>query len=97
VSVVLMLRSPVGSASGQELCEQLSIPARTLKRWRTWWREGFTATPFWQAMRARFMPPLVIERLPQSLLERFGGDAMADRLTQALRWIAPLSTRMPIR
>jgi hypothetical protein len=30
-------------------------------------------------------------------LERFDGDAMRDRLTQALRWISPLSTRMPIR
>jgi hypothetical protein len=97
VSVVLMLRSPPGSASGKELREEFSIPACTLKRWRTWWRESFPATPFWQAMRARFMPPLAIERMPQSLLERFAGEAMADRLTQALRWIAPLSRRMPIR
>jgi hypothetical protein len=97
VAVVLMLRSPVGSTSGQQLCDQLSIPARTLKRWRTWWQEGFPATPFWQAMRARFMPPLAIERLPESLWERFGGDSMADRLLRALRWVAPLSTRMPVR
>jgi hypothetical protein len=97
VAVVLMLRSPPGSASGQELCDLLSIPARTLKRWRTWWREDFPATPFWQSMRARFIPPLAIEQLPQCLLVRFDGDAMTDRLTHALRWIAPLSTRMPIR
>jgi len=97
VSVVLMLRSPPGSASGQELRDEVSIPARTLKRWRTWWREDFPSTPFWQSMRARFMPPLATERLPQSFLERFDGDAITDRLTQALRWIAPLSTRMPIR
>jgi hypothetical protein len=35
----------------------------------------------------------MIEWLPQSALERFEGDTMIERLTQALRWIAPLSTR----
>ena len=94
LAVVLMLRSPAGSASGRQLCDQFTIPARTLKRWRTWWRQDFPSTPFWQSMRARFIPPLAIERLPQSALERFDGEATTDRLTQALRWIAPLSTRL---
>ena len=97
VSVALMLRSPPGSTSGKELREEFSIPARTLKRWRTWWRQDFPSTPFWHSMRTRLMPPLDIERLPQSLWERFDGDTLSERLTQALRWIAPLSTRMPIR
>jgi len=97
LAVVLMLRSPPGSASGQELCTLFSIPARTLKRWRTWWRDDFPATPFWQSMRERFIPPLVIERLPQTLLERFDTDTMTDRLTQALRFIAPLSTRAMVK
>jgi len=97
LTVVLMLRSPPGSGSGQELCDLLSIPARTLKRWREWWRQDFPSTRFWRAMRERFMPPVVIDGLPQSLLSRFASASMSDRLTQALRWIAPLSTRMPIR
>ncbi len=97
VSVVLMLRSPPGSASGQELCDLLSIPARTLKRWRTWWREVFPTTPFWQSMRERFIPPVATDRLPASVLEHFKSESISDRLTLALRWIAPLSTRMPIR
>jgi hypothetical protein len=97
LAVVLMLRSPAGSASGRQLCDQFTIPARTLKRWRTWWRQDFPSTPFWRSMRARFMPPVVTEQLPQSLLERFEVGAMADRLVLALRLIAPLSTRMPIR
>jgi hypothetical protein len=96
VAVVLMLRSPPGSGSGQELCHLLSIPARTLKRWRTWWREDLPTTGFWRAMRERFMPPVVIDGLPQSLLSRFESESMSDRLAQALRWIAPLSRRMPI-
>jgi hypothetical protein len=97
VAVVLMLRSPPGSGSGQALCQLLSIAARTLKRWRTWWREDFIATPFWRSMRARFMPPVVVNALPQSLLNRFESESMSDQLTHALRWISPLSTRMPIR
>jgi hypothetical protein len=97
LAVVLMLRSPAGNSSGQELCDQFSIPARTLKRWRSWWREDFPSTRFWQSMRERFIPPLAIERLPQTLWERFDAEAMTDRLTHALRLIAPLSARMPIR
>jgi hypothetical protein len=97
LSVVLMLRSPAGSASGRELCDQFGIPARTLKRWRTWWRQDFPSTPFWRSMCTWFMPPVLTEQLPLSLLERFKGEAMSDRLMQALRFIAPLSTRMPIR
>jgi hypothetical protein len=97
LALMLMLRSPPGNGFGQELCDQFSIPARTLKRWRTWWREVFPSTRFWQSMRERFMPPVVIDGLPQSLVSRFASESMSDRLTQALRWIAPLSTRMPIR
>jgi hypothetical protein len=93
LAVVLMLSSPPGSASSQALCELLSIPARTLQRWRRWWREDFPCTPFWRSMRERFMPPVVIERLPLSLRERFDGCEMAGRLTQMLRFIAPLTTR----
>lgn len=93
LAVALMLVSPPGGSPGRELCELLSIPARTLKRWRTWWREDFPCTRFWQSVRERFMPPVVPERLPQSLLERFDAGPMADRLMQSLRFIAPLSTR----
>jgi hypothetical protein len=97
LAVVLMLRSPPGNGFGRELCDLFSIPARTLKRWRTWWRQEFPSTPFWRSMRERFMPPVVIDGLPQSLVSRFEGESMADRLTQIVRWIAPLSTRMPIK
>jgi hypothetical protein len=93
LAVVLMLDSPPGGSSGQALCDLLSIPARTLKRWRTWWRVEFALTPFWQSVRERFMPPVTITQLPPSLLERFDAGTLADRLAQLLRFIAPLSTR----
>lgn len=94
LAVVLMLCSPPGGSSGRALCQRLRIPARTLQRWRTWWREEFPLTPFWQSMRERFLPPVVAERLPHSLLERFEAGEMADRVAQLLRFIAPLSTHV---
>jgi hypothetical protein len=93
LAVVLMLLSPPGSSSGQGLCDLLSIPARTLQRWRTWWRVDFPSTPFWQSVRERFMPPVTITQLPLSLLERFYAGELGDRLALVLRFIAPLSTR----
>jgi hypothetical protein len=93
LAVVLMLTSPAGSSSARTLCDLLGITARTLQRWRTWWRVDFVLTPLWQSVRERFMPPVVIERLPPSLLERFDAGEMSDRLAQVLRFIAPLSTR----
>ncbi len=53
----------------------------------------FALTPFWQSVRERFMPPVVAERLPSNLLERFDAGEMTDRLALALRFIAPLTTR----
>ena len=93
LAVVLMLVSPPGSASDRALREQLRIAAVTLKRWRAWWRETFPSTSFWQSMCERFMPLVAIAQLPQSLLERFETSTMTGRLTQALRFIAPLSRR----
>jgi hypothetical protein len=93
VALVLMLVSPPDSASAQALFDQLRIAAVTLKRWRVRWRESFPSMSFWQSMCERFMPPVSIMQLPQSLLERFETNATTDRLAQALRFIAPLSTR----
>lgn len=96
LAVVLMLVSPSGGASDQALRDRLSIAAVTLKRWRRWWRETFPSTRFWQSVCERFMPKVAIGQLPESLLERFEGSTMTDRLTQALRFIAPLSMRAPL-
>jgi len=98
LAVVLMLVSPRKSASTQMLRDWLRVAAVTLKRWRTWWREGFPSTPFWQSACERFMPPVPTGELPQGLLERFNASTMTERLTQALSFIAPLSVRaLPIK
>jgi hypothetical protein len=97
LAVVLMLVSPPGSASARTLCDGLRIAPVTLKRWCRWWRETFPSTRFWQSVCERFMPPLRSAELPHSLLERFEASTMTHRLTQALRLLAPLSTRVLVR
>ena len=93
VAVVLMLVSPPGGSPGQALCELLTVPGRTVSRWRAWWGRDFACTAFWQSMRGHFAVPVMIAGLPGSLLERFTGTTLADRMLLLLRFIAPLSTR----
>jgi hypothetical protein len=74
----------------ERLSEVVSVDRRTVERWRRWWRDGFTATPFWRIARAAFMPPVEHDSLPASLLDRFTGDA-ADRLIALLRFLGPVT------
>jgi len=74
----------------RELAEVIGVDRHTVERRRTWWRDSFTATPFWQVARAAFMPPVDQDRLPAALIERFAGDD-ADRLVALLRFMGPLT------
>lgn len=67
--------------------------AGTLRRWRAWWQETFTRAPLWRAACAASMPPLDVPGLPRTLLERFVGADAAERLSAALRFLAPLTVR----
>ncbi len=93
LGVVLTLVSSTGSATAQHLAQQLTVPVRTLNRWREWWRRDFVRTPLWQAMRARFTTPVSSEALPHSLLERFDAESAVPQRVLLLRFLAPLSTR----
>jgi hypothetical protein len=73
------------------LRELLGVDARTLERWRHWWRRTFAERPWWQAMRARFAPPVPAATLPGSLGLRFAG-ASSEPLVALLRFVAPTTT-----
>ena len=83
----------------QRLSQIVRVDRRTVGRWRRWWREGFTATPFWRIARARFMPPVDQAQLPAALLGRFTGvmpEACsqhddAERLVALLRFLGPIT------
>ena len=72
----------------QCLSQLFGISRRTIARWREWWRTVFVRKPFWIVARGRFMPPVDLQRLPASLLERFTGSTR-DQLISLLRFISP--------
>lgn len=73
VLITVMQHGMTGSRM-RRLSEAVGVDRRTIERWRTWWRDSFTASPFWQIARAALMPPVDQDRLPASLLERFSDD-----------------------
>ena len=47
-------------------------------------------TPLWQALCGRFMPLVVVQRLPTDLLARFAGTP-TEALLRLLLFLAPLT------
>jgi hypothetical protein len=97
--VYLALAVVLGSArhAGQtpaatRLSGTLNVPVLTLRRWRHWWQAQFPQTSLWQAACARFMPPVVSDRFPASLLERFSGSA-EEALMRLLVFLSPITVR----
>lgn len=98
VVLIAILQSGASASRLARLSAVIPVPPRTIARWRRWWCETFTATPFWQIARARFMSPVEHERLPDSLLDRFGGMPEAcfqhderERLIALLRFLGPIT------
>jgi hypothetical protein len=69
------------------LQEMVGVCARTIRRWRQWWKELFPQTDAWRVIAGRLASPVVESGLPTSLLERFDGSA-ADRVRALLRLLA---------
>jgi hypothetical protein len=72
-----------------DLGESLSV--RTIARWRTWWQQTFPQSRFWKQARGRFAVPVDRGRLPGTLLARFRGPTLAQRLCALLAFLAPLT------
>lgn len=92
--VVLGSTRPAGCGTATALCDVLSIPWRTLARWRRWWREDFVQTSLWRVLGARFLPPLAASRLPAGLLERLPGQGH-EPLRHLLALLTPLTVTAP--
>jgi hypothetical protein len=69
------------------LRELFGVDTRTLARWRQWWRHTVPESPWWRAMRGRFVPPVSASALPRSLLDRFAGPG-AGPLVALLQCLA---------
>lgn len=88
--VLLPQRRATLSAAAVQLCDALDVPARTLARWRHWWRQLFPATALWQDISGRFMLPVQTSDLPTSLVARFTGAAH-EAMARLLTLLCPLS------
>ena len=69
----------------------LGVSARTLARWHRWWRDDVVHTAFWRAARSQFARPVEADEVPHGLVERFGGDVVAQ-VVATLRFLGPLTT-----
>lgn len=90
VVLIAIMRHGATVSRVTALTAEIGVDRRTIERWRRWWRDSFTATPFWQAARAALMPPVEHGRLPASLLDRFAGND-ADRMIALLRFVLPIT------
>ena len=87
----LAFEGPLTVRRMARLREKLGVDQRTLRRWRTWWREVLPRHPFWKTARAGFLPPVEMARMPLSLIERFTADNEPIRIKHVLRFLCPLS------
>jgi hypothetical protein len=92
VILVSALQHGLTDRRRRQLIEQLDLWPQTIARWRRWWREGFAASRCWQALRARFIPPIADNALPGAALGRLSGADLAERVRHWLGWLAPVTT-----
>jgi len=93
-TAVVLLAATVLQGNRKEIArlrELVEVSVRTLNRWCRWWRRLFAVSPFWGAVSGHFDRPVDIDRLPLSLLERFGGNAH-EQVVAMLRFLAPITT-----
>jgi hypothetical protein len=96
VAVVIASAQRAGSsAPATQLALALSVPVRTLERWRRWWQTQFPLTGLWRGACGRFMPPVVTGDLPASALVRFVGTP-SQSMRHFLMFLAPLTIAHPI-
>ena len=86
---LVVLCSSVSIGRVMALGRELSVPVKTIRRWRRWWQQRFCTLPGWAARRLELAAPIDPPRLPESLWERFGALTAATLVT-LLSWLAPL-------
>ena len=92
VTLVTAMKHGVSDRRAAELRRAVGASRQTLARWRSWWAEVFPSTPFWQAARALISPPVSLEEMPASLLDRFAGADEVERVVRFLDFIKPMTT-----
>jgi hypothetical protein len=92
VILVAAMRQGPSPRRVRELSRLFGADRRTIARWRVFWDEHFTQTPFWKVARGRLVPAVEITSLPRSLLEAFvRGDDPQQGWARLLRFLSPIS------
>jgi hypothetical protein len=93
VLLLPVLREGPTPARLRRLCGAFGVSARTVRRWRRFWRETFVASRTWQAVRSCFATPVLTQALPGSLLDAFSGIGdVGARVLAALRLVSPIGS-----
>lgn len=91
-AAVLMQAAEAARAAAR----QTRVSARTLARWRLWWRSDVPRSSWWAELRARLAPPAPDEAdLPRSLLAHLSQSASGVPLVWlTAKCLAPATTRL---
>jgi hypothetical protein len=93
VLLLPVLRDGPTAERRERLCREFKVSARTLRRWRAFWRETFANSRAFLALRGRFARPVAPSALPGSLLEASGAVSdLRERVLGVLRLLSPIST-----
>ena len=76
--------------TAKALQQATGVPARTSRRWLSWWRDAFLLTGVFVSLRARLIG-VVVEELPAAILSRLG-DTVQAQVRSLLQWLTPLTT-----
>lgn len=92
LGAVVIMASVIAQAltTAKAIREATGVPARTSRRWLSWWRGAFLLTDVFVNLRARLIG-VVVEELPASLASRLG-DTVESRVRGLLHWLTPLTT-----
>ena len=91
LGVVVIVASLAAQAleAASALRRATGVPARTARRWLSWWRGAFVRTEVFVVLRARLVG-LAIDELPASIVDRLAGSP-AQQVRTMMAWLGPLT------
>lgn len=91
VVLVTILRHGPTPERLSRLHQLTGVSARTVARWRIWWKSAVPRTRWWRTARGFLRQPVAEHLMPTSLLNAFAtGDEKAG-LIALLRFVSPLT------
>jgi hypothetical protein len=82
----------LGDSPAKQLRRRTGVPARTERRWLSWWQTTFVSTSIFIALQARTVGKVSIAQLPLSMLELFERNSPEATLQVTSKYLAPLTT-----